>query len=186
MQLKIKFIILLLLPLIFFTNQFCLGIDTTFVKEVGPGFVHYLIRNNEEPININVLEIDLTYPGVKFEVGIANDYIGEGGETTSEFVKRNQKDWIDIFKDLDACVIPINSFAEACEDPQIKARKMVVKMDHPKFGVIQNISSPIKYSRTPLEIKTLAPKLGQHTKEILIDLGYSEEDIRSFRKKGVI
>jgi crotonobetainyl-CoA:carnitine CoA-transferase CaiB-like acyl-CoA transferase len=107
-------------------------------------------------------------------------------ELQNEFLRRNQKDWIDIFKGLDACVMPVNSFAEACEDPQIKARKMVVKIDHPKFGVIQNISSPIKYSRTTLEIKTLAPKLGQHTKEILSDLGYSEEDIRSFRKKGII
>ena len=107
-------------------------------------------------------------------------------ELQNEFLKKNQKEWMDIFKDLDVCVMPVNTFAEACEDPQIKARNMVVEIDHPKFGVIQNIASPIKYSRTSLEIKNLAPKIGQNTKEILRNLGYSEEDIRNFRKKGII
>ena len=82
--------------------------------------------------------------------------------------------------------MPVNSFSEACEDPQIKGRNMVVKIKHPKFGVIQNVASPIKYSKTPLEITSLAPKLGQHTKEILRDIGYSEEEFRNFRKKGII
>ncbi|MFX1503838.1 MAG: CaiB/BaiF CoA transferase family protein [Promethearchaeota archaeon] len=103
-----------------------------------------------------------------------------------EFLKKTQKEWFNIFKDLDACVMPINTFAEACEDPQIKARKMIVEMNHPKFGKIQNIASPIKYSRTPLEIKNIAPKLGQHTIEILKNLRYSDEDIRTFRKRGII
>ncbi|MFX1363370.1 MAG: CaiB/BaiF CoA transferase family protein [Promethearchaeota archaeon] len=103
-----------------------------------------------------------------------------------EFLKKTQKEWFNIFKDLDACVMPINTFAEACEDPQIEARKMIVEMNHPKFGKIQNIASPIKYSRTPLIIKNVAPNLGQHTLEILKNLRYSEEDIRSFRKRGII
>ncbi len=107
-------------------------------------------------------------------------------ELEAEFLKKEQKEWLDIFNHLDACVMPVNSFAEACEDPQIKVRKMIVEMNHPKFGIIQNIASPIKYSRTPLEIKELAPKLGQHTIEILKELNYTEEDIRGFRKKGVI
>jgi len=63
---------------------------------------------------------------------------------------------------------------------------MVIEIDHPKFGKIQNVASPIKYSRTPLKIKELSPKLGQHTKEILKNYGYSNEDIREFRKKGII
>ena len=108
------------------------------------------------------------------------------GEIQNEFLKKSQKEWMDIFKNVDACVMPVKSFAEACEDPQIKARNMVIEIDHPKFGKIQNVASPIKYSRTPLKIKELSPKLGQHTKEILKNYGYSNEDIREFRKKGII
>jgi crotonobetainyl-CoA:carnitine CoA-transferase CaiB-like acyl-CoA transferase len=82
--------------------------------------------------------------------------------------------------------MPVKNFSEACEDPQIKSRNMVVDMDHPKFGKIQNVSSPIKYSRTPLTIRSLAPRIGQHTKEILKELNYTEEDIKNLKKSGII
>lgn len=107
-------------------------------------------------------------------------------ELQKEFSKKTMDDWMEIFKDLDACVMPVNTFAEACDDPQIKERKMVVEMDHPKFGKIQNIASPIKYSKTPLKIRSLAPKRGQDTKAVLNGLGYSSEEILDFKKKGVI
>ncbi len=107
-------------------------------------------------------------------------------ELQKEFLKKTQKEWMEIFKDLDACVMPIKSFAEACEDPQIKVRKMVIEMEHPKFGKIQNVGSPIKYSRTRLMIRNFAPKVGHNTKEILKSLNYNEEDISNFKRKGII
>ena len=107
-------------------------------------------------------------------------------ELQNEFLKKTQKEWMEVFKDLDACVMPIKSFAKACEDPQIKARNMVIEMEHPKFGKIQNVNSPIKYSRTPLTIRRLAPKVGQNTKEILKSINYNDEDISNFKRKGII
>ncbi len=107
-------------------------------------------------------------------------------ELEKEFLKKTQKEWTEIFKSKDACVMPVNSFAEACDDPQIKIREMVAELKHPKFGRIQNVNSPIKYSRTPLKIRALAPKLGKNTKEILEELGYSSEDIKELNKEGVI
>ena len=107
-------------------------------------------------------------------------------ELQTEFLKKTQDEWIETFKNLDACAMPIKSFAEACNDPQIEARKMVVKMKHPKFGEVPNIASPIKYSRTEVKIRSLAPKRGQHTKEILKELNYTMEDIKNFNKRGII
>jgi len=63
---------------------------------------------------------------------------------------------------------------------------MIVKMEHPVFGEIQNLASPIKMSRTPPKIRSLAPKIGQHSEEILKSLNYSEEDIQNFKKSKVI
>ena len=91
-----------------------------------------------------------------------------------------------IFINLDACVMPIKSFQEACDDPQMKARKMIIEMDHPKLGKIQNVASPIKYSRTPIKLRNFAPKPGQNTKEILRSLGYSKEKIQDFKKNGLL
>jgi crotonobetainyl-CoA:carnitine CoA-transferase CaiB-like acyl-CoA transferase len=51
---------------------------------------------------------------------------------------------------------------------------------------VLNVASPIKYSRTPLKIRSFAPKLGQNTKEILRNLGHSVEEIRDFKKRGII
>ena len=82
--------------------------------------------------------------------------------------------------------MPVKNFGEACEDPQIKARNMVVEIEHPIFGSIQNIGSPIKYSRTPLTIRNLAPKMGHNTKEILRMLNYTDGEIRILKKTGVI
>ena len=107
-------------------------------------------------------------------------------EIQKEFLKKTQKEWMEKFINLDACVMPINSFEEACEDPQIIARKMIVKLPHPKFGEISNIASPIKMSRTPLNIRSLAPKVAQHTKQIIKSLHYSDEDIRNFKRNGII
>jgi len=107
-------------------------------------------------------------------------------EIQKEFLKKTQKEWIEIFNNLDACVMSVKSFAGACEDRQIKARNMVIELDHPKFGKVLNVASPIKYSRTPLKIRSFAPKLGQNTKEILRNLGHSVEEIRDFKKRGII
>ena len=107
-------------------------------------------------------------------------------ELQKEFLKKEQKEWFEIFKSLDVCIMPVKNFAEACEDPQIKARNMVIEMDHPSFGKIQNIGSPIKYSRTPLKIRNLAPKVGQNAGEILRSLNYNEQDLREFKRKGII
>lgn len=107
-------------------------------------------------------------------------------EVQKEFLKKTQDEWMEIFKDLDACVMPVKNFAEACDDPQIIHRKMVAELKHPKFGKVQNINSPIKYSRTTLSIRSLAPKIGQHTIRILKDLNFSDEQIKEFKRKGVI
>ena len=107
-------------------------------------------------------------------------------ELEKEFLKNTQGEWTEKFKGLDACVMPIKSFNKACRDPQIISRNMVVSLAHPKFGQVPNIASPLKYSHTPLSIRTLAPKVGQHTKQILKELYYSDEQIRDLKKEGVI
>ena len=107
-------------------------------------------------------------------------------EVQKEFLRKTQEEWMEIFSKIDSCVMPVNNFSQACEDPQIKARNMVVELPHPKFGKIHNINSPIKYSRTPLSIRNLAPKIGQNSVEILQWLNYTREEIKGFKKRGVI
>ena len=107
------------------------------------------------------------------------------GEVQNEFLQKTQAEWLKIFENYDTCVSAVKNFWEACEDPQILARNMIVKMKHPILGEVQNLGSPIKLSRTPATIRSFAPKIGQNTEEILKSLDYSEEDIENFKKNKV-
>lgn len=107
-------------------------------------------------------------------------------EFTKEFKQKTQKEWFEIFKNEDACVTPVNSVSEACKDPQVLAREMIVTQNHPKLGTVKNLASPIKMSRTPATIRTFAPELGENNEEILKSLNYSDDQISHFKDKGVI
>ena len=81
---------------------------------------------------------------------------------------------------------PINSLAEVFEDPQVIHREMVCEIDHPTEGRIKQIGIPIKFSKTPGQLKLPPPQLGEHTTTILLELGYTEEQIQNFRNNHVI
>ncbi|MFW9824898.1 MAG: CoA transferase, partial [Candidatus Thorarchaeota archaeon] len=108
------------------------------------------------------------------------------GEIQNEFLKKTQEDWLEHFENFDTCISAVKNFWEACDDPQILAREMIVKMEHPILGEIQNLASPIKLSRTPVTIRSFAPKHGQDTVEVLKTLNYSKQDIQNFKKNKVI
>jgi crotonobetainyl-CoA:carnitine CoA-transferase CaiB-like acyl-CoA transferase len=80
---------------------------------------------------------------------------------------------------------PINDYADAFADPQIRAREMVVQIDHPTLGYLQTLGSPIKMSETPPVVARRAPLLGEHTREVLREVGYSEEEISTIMTAGI-
>ena len=81
---------------------------------------------------------------------------------------------------------PVNTVAQALEDKQVRAREMILEVDHPHFGRIREMASPI---RTEGEIRNPAPApaLGEHTEAILGDiLGYGSQTVARLRAEGVI
>jgi formyl-CoA transferase len=81
---------------------------------------------------------------------------------------------------------PINTYAEALADPHALARHMVVDLVHPGAGPIKALGIPVKLSETPGAVDRPAPLLGQHTAEILTELGYTEAEQRALRASGAI
>jgi crotonobetainyl-CoA:carnitine CoA-transferase CaiB-like acyl-CoA transferase len=81
---------------------------------------------------------------------------------------------------------PINSAAEALGDPQARERGMIVEIEHPLIGVARSIGNPIRLSATAVTYRRHPPRLGEHSEEVLRELGQSEEQIEGLRAQGVI
>ena len=94
--------------------------------------------------------------------------------------------WLETLTEAGIPCGPIYNVAEMLEDPQARARGMVVEAEHPVAGRIVNIGNPVKLSETPWQYRIPAPVLGAHTDEILRSLGYAERTIAEYREQGII
>ena len=79
---------------------------------------------------------------------------------------------------------PIHSIAEMAADPQTAAREMVVELQHPRAGATQALGLPIKLSATPGGVERAAPLLGEHTREVLAQYGFSAGEIEDLIQAG--
>jgi CoA:oxalate CoA-transferase len=100
------------------------------------------------------------------------------GETTAH--------WVDVLNKAGVPCGPVNSVAEVFEDPQILAQEMILDVEHPGHGVIRLLGFPIKLSETPCRVRRSAPGLGEHSDEILTELGYAASDREAWRQDGMI
>ena len=81
---------------------------------------------------------------------------------------------------------PVNDYAAVVKEPQVLANDYVTTLDHPALGTVGVIGSPITMSETPAGPRHTGPELGQHTEEILLELGYSWDDIVRLKDGEVI
>jgi len=102
------------------------------------------------------------------------------------FLTKTRDEWVELLRQTDTCVAPIYSLDEVFSDPQVVQRKMVVEIDHPTLGKVKQVGISVKLSETPGSIRSLAPRAGEQTDEILLDLGYTKEGIEELRKSGAI
>ncbi len=102
------------------------------------------------------------------------------------FRTKTRDEWFEHLTKADICVGRMLTLDELEHDPQIRARNMVVEVEAPSGEKIKQVGISVKLSDTPGSIRSLAARLGQHTGEIMADLGYSERDIERWRAEGAI
>ena len=99
---------------------------------------------------------------------------------------RASAEWIAEFEAAGVPVGPVNKIGDMLADPQVKAREMVVEVDHPRAGRVKALGHPIKFSDTRGDMSRPAPLLGQHTREVLAELGYDEARVDALISEGAV
>ncbi|MCS6944212.1 MAG: CoA transferase [Sutterellaceae bacterium] len=99
---------------------------------------------------------------------------------------RTRAEWIAAFDAAGVPAGPVHSIGEALEHAQTQARGMVVALHHPQAGRTQALGCPLHFSATPTAIERPAPLLGEHTREVLREAGYSDAQIAALADCGAI
>jgi CoA:oxalate CoA-transferase len=102
------------------------------------------------------------------------------------FAQRSFADWQERFTHYTIIWAPVLTYAEVIKDQQLRDNDYIVKVDHPIYGSIETPGIPVQLSKTPGKIRNLSPEMGQHTEEILQEIGYSWEDIARFKESKAI
>ena len=103
-----------------------------------------------------------------------------------QFATRPRSEWLEILTQFGCISTPIQTPTEVADDPQALANNYFVHYDHPKHGKTKMVGFPWDFSRTPASCRRPAPELGEHTEEVLSEIGYTIDQIGAMRQKQVI
>lgn len=107
-------------------------------------------------------------------------------EIQEQIIQNTQTYWLDLLLAADVWCAQVNDFEDMVQDPQIQYNEVIRKMQHPKWGEISVVSTPVRYSETPAQYKLAPPDIGEHSREILKELGYTEERIEMLIQRGIL
>ncbi len=105
---------------------------------------------------------------------------------TETFATRTTQEWLPLFEAAGVPCGAVRLTEELYDDPQVKAQNLMVEFDHPIVGKIKQIGSPIRMSKSDTTARTPSPALGQQTREVLTELGYSTDDIEALIQQRVV
>lgn len=101
------------------------------------------------------------------------------------FATRTRDEWVTAFQEANLLVEPVKDYLEVGEDPQAWANGYLVKVPYPDDGEeMPMVGSPVHLSKTPARIDKMAPQFGQHTEEVLLEAGFTWEDISGLQERG--
>ena len=127
----------------------------------------------------NLIDLGLAFESEEKKIDILN-------KLAELFSKDKRDHWISILRKADMISTHVNTMLEASNDPNIIENNYVTEVWYPELNKKMKVhGTPWKFSKTPAKIKT-APKLGEHNSNILINLGYSEEEIESLIENKII
>ncbi|MBE0415212.1 MAG: CoA transferase [Dehalococcoidia bacterium] len=102
------------------------------------------------------------------------------------FLTKTLSEWTECLDRYDFIWSPVKRYTELTSDPQVLENEYIVSLDDPEVGEIKVVGITVELSKTPGRIGSKAPELGQHTEEILLELGYTWDDIVTMKEQNAI
>ncbi len=102
------------------------------------------------------------------------------------FAAKSREEWLEILSAHDIPCAPVQALQDFMRDPAVQHLKMTVQYDHPEVGPLTLMGQPIRFSDTQAPDAGPPPMLGQHTREVLREVGYTDGDIADLHRRGII
>ncbi len=134
-------------------------------------------------LSMEELEHDPRFDTIEARSKNARDLVAIFDERFSE---KPRNEWLEILRREGCICTSIQTPAEVVNDPQAVANNYMVYMDHPMHGKTKMVGFPWDFSSTPASCSRPAPELGEHTEEVLMELGYTTHEIAEMRQDGII
>jgi crotonobetainyl-CoA:carnitine CoA-transferase CaiB-like acyl-CoA transferase len=102
------------------------------------------------------------------------------------FARRPAREWVRRFQEHNLMAAPVQDYEELVNDPQVVANAYIQEVERPGHEPVRMVGMPVKFGATPGEIRGMAPALGEHTHEVLLECGLAQEEIDQLETEGVI
>jgi crotonobetainyl-CoA:carnitine CoA-transferase CaiB-like acyl-CoA transferase len=167
------------------------------------GFPNYAVYETKDHKYITVGSLESKFKQTLLQKLGREDFFEDKGEATSTrpafsdeeldsflqktFLTKTRDEWVSEFRESNICTGPVNSIEEALVHPVVISRGMVMQLVHPVAGKYKQIGTPLKSKRQLADIDRLpAPRLGEHTRGLLVELGYNEKEVNSLIASGIL
>jgi len=129
---------------------------------------------------------------IPYQVTMSHYYQGPEGEKWEAissdlkriFLTKTRDEWFDLLIKHDIPAGKVNTLDEVFSDPQVLYRQMVLELEHPVYGKVKQSGIVPKLSHTPGMVRSFSPEIGENTKEVLIELGFSTQEVENLRNVG--
>ncbi len=102
------------------------------------------------------------------------------------FASKPRAEWLKRLQERRINCAPVQDYGELVEDPQVAENEYISEVEHATYGTMREVGVPVKLSETPGRPRSAAPEFGEHTEQVLLDHGYSWDQIAAYRGQGVI
>ena len=119
------------------------------------------------------------------------DRVGQRGQALvpilqEAFSTRPAAEWVRLLNAAGVFATYVQNYEDLANDPQVIANDYIAEVPRDGAAPLRMLATPITFARTPVELRSIAPELGQHTEEVLLEFGYSWDEIDALRTEGAI